>query len=66
MYVKGKFSLRQYDRLTGKVGERESGMLPLADFIVNLRNDFSLKLVRSIWKAHSHENLATGAPSFST
>ena len=48
-----------------KVGERESRLLSLADFEVNLQNAFSQKPVGSIWMTPCREKLAPWDLSFS-
>lgn len=48
-----------------KVGERESRLLSLADFEVNLQNAFSQKPVGSIWMTPCREKLASWDLSFS-
>lgn len=47
-----------------KVGERESRLLSLADFEVNLQNAFSQKPVGSIWMTPCREKLAPWDLSF--
>lgn len=48
-----------------KVGERESRLLSLADFEVNIQNAFSQKPVGSIWMTPCREKLAPWDLSFS-